>query len=220
MSVETINLTESVYRYYKEISLREPQVLKKLREETLQTNASQMQISPEQGQFMRLLIEILGAKKTLDIGTFTGYSALSVAMALPSDGKVFACEINPEWISIANHYWQLAAIKEKIILNLGPALETLDRLIAQGESNTFDFIFIDADKKNYINYYEKSLTLLRPGGIIAIDNVLWNGRVAEPSVNDSNTNAIRTLNQIILADERVNISMLPIGDGLTLVRKN
>lgn len=218
MSDHTINLTDDVYAYLRKFSVREREVLAKLREQTHKMSMSQMQISPEQGQFMQLLIKLLNAKKTLDIGTFTGYSALSVALALPENGKVIACDINGEWTKIAKRYWEMAHLSHKIELRLAPALETLQSLIDQGESGTFDFAFIDADKLNYNNYYELSLKLVRPGGIIAVDNVLWDGKVADASVLDGNTQAIRALNAKIYQDSRVEISMLPIGDGLTLAR--
>jgi caffeoyl-CoA O-methyltransferase len=175
-----------------------------------------MQISPEQGHFMGLLMKILHAKKTLDIGTFTGYSALAVALALPKDGKVVAFDLNEEWTTTAREYWQKAGIAEKIDLKLGPAQESLQQLIDQGQSGSFDFAFIDADKANYDTYYEQSLQLVRPGGIIAIDNVLWDGKVADPAIHDESTLAIRNLNTKLLNDKRVIISMLPVGDGLTL----
>jgi caffeoyl-CoA O-methyltransferase len=178
-----------------------------------------MQISPEQGQFMRLLIELLGAKKTLDIGTFTGYSALSVALSLPENGQIIACDTSIEWTDIAKRFWDRAGVSHKISLKLAPALNTLDTLLAEGQANTFDFSFIDADKENYMAYYEKSLALVRPGGLIAIDNVLWSGQVADPTIQDTDTIAIRALNSKILMDDRVTMSMVPISDGLTLARK-
>jgi predicted O-methyltransferase YrrM len=219
MSTETLNLEPQLYDYLLRVSLREPEILRALRQETKNLAEKGMQICPEQGQFMRLLIELIGAKKTLEIGTFTGYSALAVALALPANGKVIACDINAEWTDIAKRYWHKAGVENKINLHLAPALETLQSFIQQGEANTFDFIFIDADKSNYAAYYEKSLTLLRPGGLIAIDNVLWDGYVANPSVTDESTCAIRAINDMIHKDERVTISLLPIGDGLTLARK-
>lgn len=219
MSDVTLNLTPKVYSYLQKMSLREPEVLRKLREQTHKMSMSQMQISPEQGQFMRLLIELMGAAKTLDIGVFTGYSALSVALSLPENGKVIGCDINGDWTSIARRYWEMAGVTNKIDLRLAPALETLQSLIDGGETGTFDFAFIDADKANYLNYYEKSLILVRQGGLIAIDNVLWSGDVADPEVADANTMAIRKVNEVLLMDERVSMSMLPVGDGLTLARK-
>ncbi len=215
----TINLTPEIYTYLQRVSLREPKVLEKLREQTHKMSMFQMQISPEQGQFMGLLVELIGAKKTLDIGVFTGYSSLSVALALPPDGKVIGCDINGEWTKIARKFWAEAGVENKIDLRLAPAAETLQALIDQGEANTFDFAFIDADKLNYPVYYELVLTLLRQGGLIAIDNVLWGGDVADPSVQDDNTKTLRALNEKILRDERVTISMVPIGDGVTLARK-
>lgn len=219
MSDVTLNLTPEIYSYLKNYSLREPEVLQKLRNETHKIAMGHMQISPEQGQLMGLLVEILNAEKTLDIGTFTGYSALVVALALPKNGKVITCDINDEWTNIAKRYWKMAEMERKIELKLAPALQTLDNLLNEGQEGTFDFAFIDADKKNYSLYYEKSLTLLRKGGLVAIDNTLWSGKVADHSINDSQTNFIRELNAKIHADEQVTISMLPIGDGLTLARK-
>jgi predicted O-methyltransferase YrrM len=178
-----------------------------------------MQIAPEQGQFMALLIQLMGAKKTLEVGVFTGYSSLAVALALPSDGKIIACDTNEEYTAIARHYWQKAGVADKIDLRIAPALDTLDELIAQGQANTFDFAFIDADKSNYDNYYERALQLVRPGGLIAIDNVLWGGKVADRNVQDNRTKAIRELNQKLHQDKRVTISLVPIADGLTLARK-
>lgn len=219
MSANTLNLTPAVYAYYQKISLRESDILQKLRAQTRKMSTGHMQISPEQGQFMGLLIELIGAKKTLDIGVFTGYSALSVAMALPKEGKVIACDTNVEWTKIAKRFWEEAGLANKIDLRLAPALDTLQSLIDGGEAGTFDFAFIDADKINYLNYYEKTLILLRKGGLIAIDNVLRGGNVADSSVSDSATCIIREMNEKLLADNRVTISMLAIGDGLTLARK-
>jgi caffeoyl-CoA O-methyltransferase len=219
MSSESINLTPLLYAYLHKMSLREPTILKKLRAETAKLSHYIMQISPEQGQFMALLIELMGAKKTLDIGTFTGYSALVVALALPPQGKVITCDVSVEWTTIAKPFWEKAGVANKIDLKLGPALETLQNLLDNGEANTFDFAFIDADKGNYSEYYDKSLALLRPGGLIAIDNVLWEGKVADVHDHDKKTEAIRALNKKVKQDERVSISMLPIGDGLTLARK-
>lgn len=219
MSAITNNLTPQVYDYFLNVSLREPAVLKKLREQTRKMSTGHMQISPEQGQFMALLVELLGAKKTLDIGVFTGYSALVVALALPPEGKVVGCDINGEWTKIARRFWEEAGVTEKIDLRLAPALETLQTLIEDGEVNTFDFAFIDANKADYIDYYKMCLALIRRGGLIAIDNVLYGGQVADSSIHDKKTMVIRELNEIILNDDRVTLSMMPIGDGLTLVRK-
>jgi predicted O-methyltransferase YrrM len=219
MSTETLNLTPSVYHYLLNFSLRENASLKELRKETHKLSQAEMQISPEQGQFMSLLIELMGAKKTLDIGSFTGYSALVVALALPADGRVVACDVSTEWTDIAKRFWQSAGVDKKIDLHIAPALETLEKLIESGETGTFDFAFIDADKNNYSNYYEAALKLLRPGGLIAVDNVLWSGEVANDANHDKDTDAIRALNEKVFNDSRVSMSMLPIGDGLTLARK-
>lgn len=218
MSTHSIALTPQLYDYLQKNSLHEADVLKKLREQTYKMSAARMQISPEQGQFFQLLIQLMQAKKTLDIGVFTGYSALSVALALPENGKVIACDINKEWTKIAKKYWAIAGVTHKIDLKLAPANDTLQELL-QSEAGTFDFAFIDADKANYANYYEKSLQLIRPGGLIAIDNVLWSGKVADPEFTDDNTKTIREFNQMIFNDTRITLSMLPIGDGLTLAFK-
>lgn len=219
MSTKTLTLTPALYQYLQAISLREAPILSRLREKTATMAGAQMQISPEQGQLMALLIELLGAKKTLDIGTFTGYSALVAALALPEEGKVIACDVSRESTAVAQTFWQEAGVAHKIDLRLAPAVETLDGLIAAGEAGTFDFAFIDADKNNYAAYYEKSLTLLRQGGLIAIDNVLWDGRVVDPMNQEKDTVAIRALNEKVYQDERVSLSLIPIGDGLTLARK-
>ncbi len=219
MSNKTLNLTDDLYQYVLDISLREHPVQAELREETAQLSTHNMQTAPEQGQFLQLLIRMQAARKTLEIGTYTGYSALAVALALPADGRIIACDVNQEWTDIAKRYWQKAQVADKIDLRLAPALETLDKLLESGEANSFDFAFIDADKSNYDNYYEKALLLIRKGGVIAIDNVLWDGLVIDESVNDSQTRSIRALNEKILHDKRVEISMLPLADGVTLVYK-
>ena len=219
MSNQTLNVTPKLYEYMLSVSLREPAILKSLREETAKLSSHNMQISPEQGQFMAFLVELIGAKKTLEIGVYTGYSALAVALVLPDDGHITACDVNEETSAIAKHFWQKAGVLQKIDLKLAPALETLDQLIQQGETNTFDFVFIDADKQNYANYYERSLVLVRQGGLILIDNVLWGGQVADLENHDKQTKAIRHLNQMVYKDERVTMSLLPLGDGLTLLRK-
>jgi predicted O-methyltransferase YrrM len=220
MANQTIGLDDQLYRYLQSVSLRESDILTQLRQETAQQPMSQMQISPEQGQFMALLVQLMGAKKTLEVGVFTGYSTLVVALALPPDGKVVACDISEEYTTIARRYWQQAGVADKIDLHLAPALETLDQLLAAGQAGTFDFAFIDADKSNYDGYYERSLQLVRSGGLVAIDNVLWSGRVADPQVQDNRTNSIRAFNQKVHRDARVSLSLVPIGDGLTLARKH
>ncbi|MGC8713715.1 MAG: class I SAM-dependent methyltransferase [Leptodesmis sp.] len=219
MSNQTLGLSDRLAEYLKSVSLREPEVLTELRQETSHHPMSTMQIAPEQGQFMALLVQLMGARKTLEIGVFTGYSALVVALALPADGKVVACDVNEEFTAIARRYWEKAGVTNKIDLHLAPALETLDQLLASAQANTFDFAFIDADKSNYDNYYERALQLVRPGGLIAIDNVLWSGAVADPQIQDTRTNAIRALNQKLHQDERVTLSLIPIADGLTLALK-
>ncbi|QNP30644.1 class I SAM-dependent methyltransferase [Cylindrospermopsis curvispora] len=220
MTNQTLGLGTDIYNYLLRNSLRELDILSELRRETAKLPMSMMQISPEQGQFMALLIKILGAKKTLDIGVFTGYSSLVVALSLPDDGKIIACDISEEYTSMARIYWQKAGVADKIDLQLAPALETLDKLLAAGEGGTFDFAFIDADKANYENYYERSLELVRPGGLIAVDNVLWSGRVADPEIQDNQTSKIRAFNQKVHQDSRITLSLVPIADGLTLARKN
>jgi caffeoyl-CoA O-methyltransferase len=220
MTTRTLGIPANLYDYLLEISLREREILTQLRQQTAQHPVGRMQIAPEQGQFMALLVQLIGAKKTLEVGVFTGYSSLIVALALPTDGKVVACDISAEFTSIAQSYWQQAQVADKIELHLAPALETLDKLLAAGEGETFDFAFIDADKSNYDNYYERSLQLIRPGGLIAIDNVLWSGRVADPAVQDNRTKKIRAFNEKLFQDQRISLSLVPIGDGLTLARKN
>lgn len=219
MSKKSLGLDSQIYNYLLSVSLREAEVLNKLRAVTNLHRASVMQISPDQGQFMAMLIKLMGAKKTIDIGVFTGYSSLAVALALPEDGKVIACDCDPESTAIARRFWEEAGVEHKIDFQLAPALDTLDRLIAEGQSGSFDFVFIDADKRNYPNYYERALTLLRSGGLIAVDNVLWFGRVVDPEDTDKRTLAIREFNQKIHQDERVFVSMLSIADGLTLALK-
>jgi caffeoyl-CoA O-methyltransferase len=220
MSKQTLGLSDRLYDYFLSVSLRESEILRQLRTETAAHPFSQMQIAPEQGQFMAFLVQLMGATKTLEIGVFTGYSSLAIAMALPPHGKVIACDLSEEYTTIAQRYWQKAGVADKIDLQIAPALHTLDDLIAEGHSDTFDFAFIDADKVNYDNYYERSLQLLRPGGLIAIDNVLWGGRVAQPDIENETTQAIRALNAKLHHDDRITLSMVPIADGLTLARKN
>ena len=219
MSNRSISLTDSLYDYLLSISLREPRLLLELREETAAMPAAGMQISPEQGQFMALLVRLIGARRCLEVGVFTGYSSLSVALALPEDGNIVACDVSEKWTAIARAYWQAAGVDHKIDLRLAPAVGTLDGLIAQGQAGSFDFAFIDADKSNYLAYYERALTLLRVGGLIVIDNTLWSGRVIDPEVSDADTVAIRHCNEVLHADTRIDVSLIPMGDGLTLARK-
>ncbi|AFZ33814.1 Caffeoyl-CoA O-methyltransferase [Stanieria cyanosphaera PCC 7437] len=219
MANKTLGLDPQLYQYLLSVSLNEPEILTQLRQETAQHSMSNMQIAPEQGQLMALLVQLIGAKKTLEVGVFTGYSSLVVALALPPEGKIVACDVDPESTAIARRYWEQAGVADKIDLRIAPALETLEQLIQQGQADTFDFAFIDADKRNYPNYYEYALQLIRPGGLIAIDNVLWSGRVADLQDTDKRTQAIRDFNQKLSQDLRVKISLLPIADGLTLAMK-
>ena len=220
MSNQSICLSDRLYQYLIANSVREPDILTRLREETLQHPLVNMQVSPEQGQLMGLLVQLIGAKKCLEVGVFTGYSALVVALNLPDDGRLIACDVSDEFTSIAQRYWQEAEVDRKISLHIAPALETLDRLLANGESETFDFAFIDADKNNYATYYDRCFKLVRQGGLILVDNVLWDGIVADPAMDaDPRTQAIKQINQQIYHDDRVQISLIPIGDGLTIARK-
>lgn len=219
MPNKTLNLNDNVYSYLLDNSLRENPLQKKLREHTLNITLSQMQIAPEQGQFMSFLIKLIQAKKIIEVGVYTGYSSLSMALALPKNGHITACDINKEWTDIAQEYWQQAGVDNKISLQLAPAIETLQHLINNHESNTFDLAFIDADKTNYDQYYEHCLTLLRPRGLLLIDNTLWGGSVADNQITDADTTAIRELNVKLKQDERIELSMLPIADGLTLCLK-
>lgn len=228
MKKSEILISAPLYEYILSASLREHKVLRALREETARDPLSIMQIPPEQGQFMALLLKLMGARKTLEIGTYTGYSALSAALAMPDDSLTVSCDINEDWSKIAQQYWQEAGVADKIDLRMGPALETLEKLSSEGEDATFDFVFIDADKRAYDGYYEGALRLLRAGGLIAIDNVFLFGSVVDsalmsdamkPHISDVDTNVMRALNEKIRHDERVDLSMLPVGDGLTLVRK-
>jgi predicted O-methyltransferase YrrM len=212
-------IDERSYRYLVENSVRELGTAARLREETQKMSNAQMQIGPDQGQFMQLLVRLIGARKTLEVGVFTGYSSLWVALGLPEDGRITACDVSEEYTSIARRYWKEAGVAEKIDLRLGPAAETLNLLLSEGKAGTYDFAFIDADKGNYDTYYEQSLQLLRAGGLITIDNTIWSGRVADPAANDEDTVAIRELNAKLHSDERIDLSMLTVGDGLTLARK-
>lgn len=219
MSSRTLSLTDPLYDYLIEVSLREPPLLARLRAETEALPLASMQISPEQGQFMALLVDLIGARRALEIGTFTGYSALRVALALPADGRLVACDVSADYTRVARRYWAEAGVDGKIDLRLAPALETLDSLLEAGQAETFDFAFIDADKENYDGYYERSLQLVRKGGLIAIDNMLWSGSVIDADRQDKETQAIRDLNTKLRHDQRIDLSLLPVGDGLALLRK-
>ena len=219
MSTGILNYTKALRDYLWDKGIDEHPALKELRIETTGLPESMMQICPEQGALMGNLIRMISAKRTIEVGTFTGYSALVVALALPEDGEVIACDVSEEWTAIGKEKWEQAGVSHKIDLRLGPAVDTLDELIQQGQKGSFDFAFIDADKVNYTAYYEKCLQLIASGGVIAIDNVLWGGSVLDSKRNDEDTKAIRELNDFVALDERVNISMIPIGDGVTLVVK-
>lgn len=216
---KTVAVNDAIYDYLINNSLREPEVLVQLRQANVHQPRADFQIPPEEGQFLQLLTRALGVKRAIEIGVFTGYSSLSVALAMPPDGKIVACDVSEEFTSIAKQYWEQAGVLHKIDLRLGAALDTLNSLITAGEGGTYDFVFIDADKVNYINYYERAVTLVRPGGIIGIDNTLWYGYVADPQKIDIDTTAIRLLNRHIMEDDRVQFSLLPIADGLTLALK-
>lgn len=219
MSAKTIPMTDALHAYLLSISAPQTEIMRRLREETAGMRSGGMQISAEQGQFMRLLVELTGAKKALEVGVFTGYSSLVVAQAMPEEGRIIACDVSEEFTAVARRYWQEAGVAGKIDLRLGPAVETLERLMAEGHAGTFDFAFIDADKSNYDTYFEAALRLLRTGGLIGIDNTLWSGRVADESSQDADTVALRALNRKLADDARVTVSVVPIGDGLTLARK-
>ena len=219
MANRTTALTDRLYDYLIEVSVREPPLLRELREETAALPMAMMQIGPEQGQFMRLLIELIGARRAVEVGTFTGYSALCVAEAMGPQGRLVACDVSEEYTAIARRYWARAGVADRIDLRLGPGVATLDKMLADGAAGTIDFVFIDANKPDYGAYFERAMKLLRPAGLIAIDNVLWGGAVADPAVDDEDTSAIRALNRKLAKDERVSLSLVPIGDGLTLARK-
>lgn len=215
-----LNLTPELYDYMQAISVREHPILQKLREDTSKMALGLMQISPGQAQFMQLLLRLINAKKVLELGTFTGYSALAMALALPEDGSVITCDINKEWTRNASEFWRQANQENKITLRMAPALETMNQLLKEGLAHSFDFIFIDADKTNYLNYYELSLQLISPSGLIAIDNIFWEGKVIDPQETGAQTREIRKLNEFIKNDTRVSISLLPIDDGLFLIKRN
>jgi len=215
----TTGLDPALYDYILKTTLREPEILARLRRETDSHPRAGMQISPDQGQLLALLVELLCARRVIEVGTFTGYSSLAMAMALPDGGEMVCCDVSEEYTSVARRYWAEAGVEERITLRLAPAVETLDALITEGRTGTFDMAFIDADKENYQNYFECCLTLIRPGGLIAIDNVLWNGRVIDPTDDSVDTEAIRAFNAGLKNDDRVTVSLLSVADGLTLARK-
>jgi predicted O-methyltransferase YrrM len=220
MSTTTLNLDRQIYDYFRTVAYDEPPVLAELRAETAKlAEHAVMQIAPEQGAFMAMMVRLMGARRIVECGTFTGYSALAMALALPADGKVIACDVSEEWTAIGRRFWEKAGVSARIDLRLGPAAKTLDGLLASGGAGTVDMMFIDADKPSYDTYYEHGLKLLRAGGLILIDNVLWAGDVARPEKTDADTVALRALNVKIRADRRIDLCMLPLGDGLTMARK-
>ncbi len=219
MSNKSFLLSDALNRYMCEVAVRETPMLAHLRVETARDPMSRMQIAPEQGQFMQLLLKLMAARRCIEVGVYTGYSSLCTALVLPEDGYLLACDVDEAWTAIARRYWQEAGVAHKIELKLAPALDTLDAELAAGRSGSYDFAFIDADKGNYLNYYERCLQLLRPGGMIAVDNVLWSGRVADPLVNDADTQALRRFNLALRDDARIDLALVPIADGLTLCRK-
>ncbi|MFN2449578.1 MAG: class I SAM-dependent methyltransferase [Candidatus Baltobacteraceae bacterium] len=212
-------LPENVYAYIERTMLREDPVMRELREVTQKHRQARMQTGADQVQFLQLLVRLIGAKRCIEVGVFTGYSALGVALALPAEGKIVACDVSAEFTAVGRPFWQRAGVQQKIDLYLAPALQTLDELLHSGQGGRYDFAYIDADKSGYDAYYERCLNLLRPNGIVAIDNVLWGGDVADKSATDADTSALRALNEKIGCDERVDAALLSIGDGLTIVRK-
>ena len=218
MSKGSIGLDEALNEYIVRVGVREHPVLARLRERTSTMENAQMQISPDEGAFLQMLVRLLPARLILEVGTFTGYSSTAMALAQDGEGRILCCDVSEEWTDIAREAWTDAGVADRIELRLGPAVETLDGLLAEGQGSQFDMAFIDADKGNYDNYYERALQLVRPGGLIAIDNVLWSGRVADDSDQDADTQAIRALNAKIATDERVDLAMTPIADGVTLAR--
>ncbi|MCB1792009.1 MAG: class I SAM-dependent methyltransferase [Gammaproteobacteria bacterium] len=219
MTNRTISIDDHLHRYLLEHSVRETALMRELREVTAQHTLARMQIGPEQGQFMALLVELIAARRIIEIGTFTGYSALCLAQAMPGDGRLLCCDVSEEYTAVGVPFWERAGVRERIELKIAPALETLDALLADGHTETFDMAFIDADKTNYLNYYTRCLALVRRGGLLLFDNTLWNGAVADPTDETPDTQALRALNRALRDDERISISLVPIGDGLTLARK-
>ncbi|MFC2974494.1 O-methyltransferase [Azotobacter bryophylli] len=219
MSNRTLTLDDSLYRYLLEVSLRETPLLRRLREETARLPNANWQIAPEQGQFMALLVRIAGARRVLEIGTYTGYSALCMAAALPEDGELLSLDISAEYTDIARRYWQEAGLGARIALRLAPALESLQALEREGQGGRFDLVFVDADKTGYPAYLEHALRLLRPGGLVLFDNTLWGGRVLEAAPESPDTRAVQALNRALRDDPRIELSLLPLGDGLSICRK-
>ena len=219
MANQTIGLSDDLAAYVRQVGVREPEVLVRLREETAKLPRHGMQIAPEEGAFLGMLVELIGARRCIEVGTFTGYSSLAVALALPDDGSLLCCDVSEEWTSVAQRAWAEAGVAGKIELRIAPASETLDQVIASGEQATYDFAFVDADKSGYDGYYEQLLQLVRPGGLIAFDNTLWGGEVLDADSDDADTRALRALNLKLSTDERISLCLLPVADGVTLARK-
>ena len=219
MSNRTIGLSDELAAYVVEVGTREPEVLARLREETAAIPQHGMQIAPEQGAFLAILVELIGARRCIEVGTFTGYSSTAIALALPEDGQLVCCDVSEEWTSLARKYWDEAGVADRIDLRIAPAAETLDQLLADGEEDAFDFAFIDADKPGYDGYYERLLRLVRPGGLIALDNTLWGGEVLDQNTDDESTRAIQALNAKLAGDERITLCLVPVADGVTLARR-
>jgi predicted O-methyltransferase YrrM len=216
MANRTIGISEELAAYVVKVGTREPEVLSRLREETAAIPQHGMQIAPEEGAFLAMLVQLTGARRCLEIGTFTGYSSTAVALALPEDGRLLCCDVSETWTTMARRYWDEAGVASKIDLRIAPAADTLDQLIADGEDAAYDFAFVDADKSGYDGYYERLLRLVRPGGLIAFDNTLWSGRVLDPNSEDQDTRAIQALNTKLAGDERISLCLLPLADGVTL----
>jgi predicted O-methyltransferase YrrM len=219
MANRTIGISDELAAYVREVGSREPDVLARLRAETAGIRQHNMQIAPEEGAFLAMLVELIGARRCIEVGTFTGYSSLAVALVLPDDGHLVCCDVSEEWTSMARKYWDEAGVAGRIDLRIAPAAETLDQLLADDEQGTYDFAFVDADKTGYDGYYERLMQLVRPGGLIAFDNTLWGGEVLDVDSDDEDTRALQALNQKLASDERISLCMLPIADGVTLARR-
>jgi caffeoyl-CoA O-methyltransferase len=219
MANRTIGISDELAAYVVAVGTREPELLARLREETAAIPQHGMQIAPEEGAFLAMLVELTGARRCIEIGTFTGYSSTAVALALPEDGRIVCCDVSQEWTSVARRYWDQAGVAAKVDLRLAPAGQTLDALLADGEEGSYDFAFVDADKAGYDGYYERLLRLVRPGGLIVFDNMLWSGRVLDPAAEDADTRALQALNAKLAEDERVSVCLLPLADGVTLARR-
>ena len=219
MSNRTIGLSDELAAYVVEVGTREPDVLARLREETAALPQHGMQIAPDEGAFLSILVELIGARRCIEVGTFTGYSSTAIALALPDGGQLICCDVSEEWTSLARKYWDEAGVADRIDLRIAPAVETLDQLLADGEEDAFDFAFIDADKPGYDAYYERLLRLVRPGGLIALDNTLWGGEVLDQNTDDESTRAIQALNAKLAGDDRITLCLVPVADGVTLARR-